>query len=326
MDYQPHEFATIFPLNEGQPLWDLADDIKKHGLRERIMLFQGKILDGRRRYFACHRAGVKPTFVKFKGTEAEALAWVISKNLHRRHLNETERATAAAKAVSMKHGGDRSKSPNGDLISVTQKDAAKTFNVSKRSVERASAVEKNGTQELKAALSDGAVSLTDAAEVAKATAEVQAKAVAEVKAGTARTVKEAVERNGLQEVDEEPTDSVGNKITNKAGLAFSSLDHFKQLDSLAQQLQKGIDELSRMPGGEQLRRFLQPTGSEGKTVNKSEHLNSLKRDLKGTRPHAVCPWCNGSGMAGCKGCNGTAWVTKTTWEGAPDNLKMSLTT
>lgn len=103
--------------------------------------------------------------------------------------------------------------------------------------------------------------------------------------------------------------------------AFQTLEKYRTADSLCRQLQALVDEISRLPGGEQLCRCLQPTGTEDKKINKSEHLNGLIRDLKGTRPYSVCPYCHEKDPAGCKGCNGLGWVTRLTWNGTEDKVK-----
>jgi hypothetical protein len=94
---------------------------------------------------------------------------------------------------------------------------------------------------------------------------------------------------------------------------FLARDLFAEADSLARQLQKKVNEISKAPGGDKLRLHLQPTGPEGKTVNKSKHLDDLKRDLRFTRPHAVCPKCKGAQKPLCKGCSGAGWVDESVW-------------
>jgi hypothetical protein len=141
-----HPLANIFPLIEGEEFRKLVDDISKNGLKQRIVLFEGKILDGRNRYLASREAGyTDPSFFQPGGSLVEeyngdnALQYVVSLNLHRRHLTDQQRAAIAAEVANIGHGGNRIKSPSGDLIctAVSQAEAAKLMNVSKRSVERA---------------------------------------------------------------------------------------------------------------------------------------------------------------------------------------------
>ena len=114
-----HPLADAFPLMEGEPFDELVADIKAHGLREPIAMYEGEILDGKNRYRACHKAHVPFRTLTFPGDfdlppGADPLAFVISRNLHRRHLTVEQRAEIAAKLPRLGRGGDRSKpSPDG---------------------------------------------------------------------------------------------------------------------------------------------------------------------------------------------------------------------
>lgn len=89
-----HPACEIFPTLSNEELQSLADDIKANGLLEPIVVYKGEILDGRNRYEACEVAGVEPQFVAWDG-EGSPAAYVISKNLQRRHLNASQRALIA---------------------------------------------------------------------------------------------------------------------------------------------------------------------------------------------------------------------------------------
>lgn len=80
-----------------QDLQSLADDIRRHGLREPIVIHDRQILDGRCRIRACRLAGVKPKFIRWVPKGQTPLEWVLSTNLHRRHLSDDQRAMVAAR-------------------------------------------------------------------------------------------------------------------------------------------------------------------------------------------------------------------------------------
>jgi hypothetical protein len=89
-----HPLANIFPLLDCGELAAQADDIRINGLREPIVLFEGAILDGRNRYRACAEAGIDARLETYDGNDP--LAYVVSLNLKRRHLDESQRAMVAA--------------------------------------------------------------------------------------------------------------------------------------------------------------------------------------------------------------------------------------
>ena len=90
---QFHPACLAFPPLKDNELGELAQDIAANGLRNPIVLLQGKILDGRNRYLACEIAGVTPRFVEFEGEDP--IAWVLSQNLVRRHLTASQKAVVA---------------------------------------------------------------------------------------------------------------------------------------------------------------------------------------------------------------------------------------
>jgi N6-adenosine-specific RNA methylase IME4 len=167
-----HPLANIFPLVSGAELDELVADIREHGLHEPVVLFEDKILDGRNRYRACLAADIECQFETYQGNDP--ISYVISLNLRRRHLDESQRAMVAAKLATLKRG-DNQHSPIGET---SQARAAELLNVGKRSVERAADVREHGAPELVHAVERGAVSVSAAADVATLPEQEQREIVA----------------------------------------------------------------------------------------------------------------------------------------------------
>lgn len=98
--YQFHPLALAFPLMGDVELEELTADIKKHGQREPIMLADDLILDGRNRYLACKKLGIEPVVERWSSFGENSLtAFVLSANLHRRHLTTSQKAAIAVECL-----------------------------------------------------------------------------------------------------------------------------------------------------------------------------------------------------------------------------------
>ena len=128
MSYELHPLCTLFPRMLDQEFMTLTADIKENGLRQPITLLDGMILDGGNRYRACIQAGVVPEFVEFSG--GNIVSFVLSANLHRRHMSAGQQAAIVASAQdwgkAQIHGGDRksNQSQAVDFDSVEKRSAA----------------------------------------------------------------------------------------------------------------------------------------------------------------------------------------------------------
>ena len=97
MTLELHPLCTLFPRMAGPDFDALLADVAEHGLREPIVLHDGMILDGGNRYRACIEAGVEPRFREFDGENI--VSFVLSANLHRRHLTPGQQAAIVASAT-----------------------------------------------------------------------------------------------------------------------------------------------------------------------------------------------------------------------------------
>lgn len=173
-----HPAADVFPEMTDTEFSELVEDIRANGLHDPIVTTPDReILDGRHRYRACVEAGMDPQFRTYEG---EPWRYVISTNLHRRHLTDTQRAMIAAKVADHLPGRPRKTTPDEAVSAPTQAQARDLFQVSKGAVNRARTVHTNGTDSLKSAVDSGTVTLTAGAELARTAPEEQDAAVIEL--------------------------------------------------------------------------------------------------------------------------------------------------
>lgn len=162
-----HPAADALPMIEGPEFDSLVEDIRANGQRHAIVLdHTGKwLVDGRNRKRACNAIGMEPRFERLP-ENTNLAAYVISTNLKRRHLNESQRGMIAA-AIANLGQGQRKTRPEGGSEGVTQAEAAVGAGVSERTVQRANAVRDKGVPELVDAVVKGKVDLKGAEQVAK---------------------------------------------------------------------------------------------------------------------------------------------------------------
>ena len=97
--YESHPIADIWPLLSDEELQELAEDIKQRGLLNPIVLYEGKILDGRNRFKACQLAGVVPKTLQYEGDKP--ISHALALNEKRRHLTKSQRAALAVEIEPM---------------------------------------------------------------------------------------------------------------------------------------------------------------------------------------------------------------------------------
>jgi ParB-like chromosome segregation protein Spo0J len=169
--YEPHPIACIFPMIGDADFEKLKADIAAHGLKECGTLYEGKILDGRNRYKACQELGIEMDFCEVELGEPEdvakfdPLSFVLSHNLYRRHLDESQRAMIAATLADMKSGERTDLVSNDTRLSID--DAAKQLKVGRASVARAKKVRSEGSSEVQKAVESGEIPVSVAAELVK---------------------------------------------------------------------------------------------------------------------------------------------------------------
>lgn len=98
-DLKIHPVADAFPLMEGEEFDALVKDIEVNGLQQALVLApdEATLIDGRNRYRACEKLGLKPDIEMLDDSydDEKIIAFILSMNVHRRHLNAAQRAHIA---------------------------------------------------------------------------------------------------------------------------------------------------------------------------------------------------------------------------------------
>lgn len=91
-----HPLCELFPRMIAAEFESLKADIAANGLNQPVVIHGSQILDGGNRYRACLELGIEPPTVEYSG--ADPVAFVLSANLHRRHLTPGQQAAIVASA------------------------------------------------------------------------------------------------------------------------------------------------------------------------------------------------------------------------------------
>jgi len=173
---ESHPIAELFPMMDRDSLLALKADIKAHGVQEAGRLYEGKILDGRNRYQACCELGIAMRWQEVglcdpdKAAKFDPVQHVLSHNLHRRHLTETQREFVAAKIANLKAGDNQHTKEAGQTCTTSKSisDASCQLSVKPRSVKSARAAIKSGCDLLVSKLERGEIRSSTAEKLVKA--------------------------------------------------------------------------------------------------------------------------------------------------------------
>jgi hypothetical protein len=186
MEFPQHEYGQMIPPMSEEQYNALRDDIQEHGLKDRITLYEGAVLEGYHRYKAIVELGRPPVNGSgvewFKGTKSQALHFVISKNLKRRHLEPAQIGMILAKFEKHPAHGIPAKDQSLPGGTASASELAEEHGIGRATLERTRTVEAKGTEELKQAVSDGEIGAKPAAEIAQLSPKEQKKALKEARA------------------------------------------------------------------------------------------------------------------------------------------------
>lgn len=280
-EIKSHPFAELFPFMPAPEMNELVKDIRLRGLQHPIILFEGKILDGRHRYEACQIAEVSPKFEQYKGDDA--LGFVIASNLKRRHLSDAQRAMIAAKLANMEQGQKKSDKLKPANVPVSQSEAAQTLGISERSVRTAKSI------------LDESPKLTKQVDSGKISLAAASKKLAESKV------------NGEPVRDETgwliPDEMI--PLWQRRGEVREMLAQISNVENRLLQFQKDKDEL-----------FAPVNFSSAVAKLQFAHM-----EIKAAQLYAVCTTCQGRARKKCAHCKGSGFLSHSSYKLVPSELR-----
>lgn len=251
---QSHEYADVFPMMSDAEMAGLVDDIRENGLREDIVIYQGQILDGRNRYAACMELGLEPTFADYGGENP--LQFVLSHNLHRRHLSESQRAMVASRVANLERGSNQHSREDGPIgpPSISNDKAAEMLTVGKTSVKRAKKVQKEGSEALIQAVESGNIKVSAAETLTKLPKEEQdqvieqgdeavKKKVTEIRKGAKDAPDKKLDVSKIQYIPELGMQIYGICFSNLKRISDNDKDARKCFEKLSAYCKKRLDNL-----------------------------------------------------------------------------------
>jgi hypothetical protein len=259
---------------------ELMADLQGNGLRIPITLFEGKILDGRNRYKACKQIGIVPEFRDFNG-DGDPVEFIVSMNLRRRNLTESQKGLVGAKIASLERGRPKetAKSPakeaekNPPRGGFTEAEAAKAVDTSERTVSRAKKVLREAPKSEIKAIEQGKKTLGE--------------------------VEKQVDKS-KKETKETHLDKTGYPIPNAIIDEWKRAEAFSDVVGLITKVKSAVN-----------------SGLEDKDVVFAEINNTViatltnaYNDLKRVIPFAVCTTCQGRTPKKCTTCKGRGFLSK----------------
>jgi len=297
-----HPFCSIWPtISDPAAMRRLSDDIKTNGLLDSITIFEGKILDGKNRYEACHFLGIEPEFSQFKGTQFEALAFCYSKNAARRHSTIEEQVESLDKFTKHFNKGALSSGDHeGGLMDSSEsirESNSKTLH-SCRASDIAEENEANGGGGVTPPPPPPPLSPSKAAKVLGTSATVIKDARRRIRKKEAAAKENFVDYTGFDVPQElRPLWVRRYEIED----IRKALAHFETVYSEAKQEKDLLWSI---------------VGQEFQNAVKSAH-----QALSASRVYCVCPTCEGKNYRKCNHCRGRGFLNPGNWKACPPEVK-----
>jgi flagellar biosynthesis regulator FlaF len=208
------EFKQLIPPLTKEEFKQLEDNCMKDGIREKIITWNGFIIDGHNRFEIATKWGLDyQTESKRFDSENDVKEWMINNQFGRRNLSNYQRSVLALELESVFSERAREKQIEGGKNKVVQKSEqapmerkaitqiSKVANVSHDTIAKVKVIQNQAEDELKTKLVNGEVSINQAYQ--------------EIKKQKAEDFKAKIEQRIEQKTNENPISIEEQEILNK---------------------------------------------------------------------------------------------------------------
>lgn len=303
----PHRFARMFPEIDAKTFQLLTKGMRENGFKPEypIVLYNGMILDGRNRYRAAQETKTAPVFRDFEGDDSEALQFVVSANLHRRHLNISEKAIIAAELLDIEaelSANEKSVRKFAQTTVQSKNGLSVTLGISPRAIDHA--------RELKQIDRDAFEAIKASARTMQRPGAAKRDKAPRTVSGALKKAKAVIARREAPPEPVAPTDDAGHPIHPRATDALNSgRAKFRAIINALHALKRDALALTDTDLGRHLHRQSIETDFE-----------NIARQLRFAAPYSSCPLNDPCGE-GCKLCRGTQWISESQYAGMPTQFK-----
>ena len=225
-----HDYAKLFPSMTEDEKTALKEDIRRNGIQSPIVLFEGKVLDGRHRYESAIEIGLTEEEIPFTNLNgsADPLTYAMASNFHRRHLGASQRALIAARIPNT-----LDTHADTEAITMTYAEKSEQMNVSVTSIKQAEKVIEFCSEDIIKAVESDEIAVSDAASITDRDKEEQKHALEILK--TDKKISNL--KKAAQHIDREKSKKESSARSNK----YSDTDKCKIYHCSAKELSDKIE-------------------------------------------------------------------------------------
>ena len=238
------EIASVFPPRTSKDEETLVMQLRTEGCRDDLITWQGIIIDGHTRYRICHEYNIPFSYREMSFPSKErAKLWMIENQVARRNLSVFQRCVIALpferaykeeaeerRREKISEYRKNSETPQNSAASKETRDAlADLVGTSHDTIDKVKYILKNGSDELKAEVSRGNISIHKAFTSLKPKKDSKEKA--ELKSNDLADVSEATEATEATELTEKDDVTVPTEEFDECDITDNSDDSSDSSDS-----------------------------------------------------------------------------------------------